>query len=35
MTRVLFKDGTYIDVEDNITWEYENDDDWLRTERKA
>jgi len=30
MKRVYYKDGSYIDAE--VTWEYENDPDWERTE---
>ena len=26
---VIYKDGSYKIVEDGITWEYENDEDWL------
>lgn len=29
---VYFKDGTHIIVDDGITWEYENDPNWDRTE---
>lgn len=28
---VVFKDGTFIKVEDGVTWEYENDANWLAT----
>lgn len=28
---VVWKDGTYIYVKNGITWEYENDPDWLLT----
>ena len=31
MKRVYWKDGTHLDVEDGVTWEYENDPDWLKT----
>lgn len=31
MKTVIFKDGTYIEVADGITWEYENDKNWLLT----
>jgi hypothetical protein len=29
MKRVIYKNGTYIDAD--VTWEYENDPDWLVT----
>lgn len=28
---VVFKDGTYLYVADGVTWEYENDENWLLT----
>ena len=31
MKYVVWKDGSYLKVEDGITWEYENDKDWLVT----
>ncbi len=31
MKVVVYKDGTYKFVENGITWEYENDPDWLVT----
>jgi hypothetical protein len=26
---VIYKDGSYLYAKDGITWEYENDPDWL------
>lgn len=28
---VYWKDGSYLIVEDGITWEYDNDENWLKT----
>ncbi len=28
---VIFKDGTFIKVDNGVTWEYENDANWLVT----
>lgn len=32
---VHFKDGASIDVPDGITWEYENDQNWLKTVQRG
>lgn len=29
---VFWKDGTFLIVPDGVTWEYEDDEDWERTE---
>jgi hypothetical protein len=31
MKIIVYKDGSYLYIEDGITWEYENDFDWLVT----
>ena len=31
MKIVIWKDGTYLKVKDGVTWEYENDKNWLVT----
>lgn len=32
MRRLHYKNGTFKDVDDSQSWEYENDPDWERTE---
>lgn len=32
MKRIFYKDGTFKDVPNDSSWEYENDPNWLKTE---